>query len=698
VVYRPNVNNQRCFVLLPLRSPFLGYFEKIIKPAALEAGLTAVKADDIYGTRAVISDIWELIWTSKIAIAVVTDQNPNVNYELGMCHTLGVPTILVTEKAEDVPFDYRHRRYVRYTPREAGWEQKLFEDLRNTIKAVLMSPDSDEHLSWPYDTYALQTGKSTGRLIHATDSLDLIVRGAQAVRDSVATAFGPQGGPVSVTLPNRGQHTFRRGYLIARGVRPQNPLEERGAEHMRRLAGEIADSVGDATKTGILMSCSLIESGAKAIRSGSLPKPLTAGMQKAIDVAASHVVTEAKSVEAKHLQAIAQTATGSDQTAASLVVDALNRVGKDGATEVIDGSGPETEVIVQEGLRFGTGFLSLSFITDNERQECVLEDPYILLYEERLNSLQQILPIMEIISKAGKPLLAIAIEVTGEALATLVVNKEHGKLSCAAVKAPGLGDRRTAILQDIATLTGGKALLQEHMRRVEDVTLADLGRAQKVIITKEDTTIIGGKGKPDDIKQRMRALRRQIEATINTYDAAKLRERLAMLAGAIALIKCGGVTDSERTDNRYKLEAALFSCQSALENGYVLGGGLCYYRAKQQVEKIVAANESERQGINAVSSALEAPLRQLIQNSSVYNKAKLLNEIEGSGNNSVGLNAETERVEDLENAGVLDSAKALKEALILAVAHAKSVLTTGQWDPGRKTETNQIVNIEQENN
>jgi chaperonin GroEL len=689
VVYRPNVDNQRCFVLLPLRAPFLGYFEKIIKPAALEAGLAAVKADDIYGTRAVISDIWELIWTAKIAVAIVTDQNPNVNYELGMCHTLGVPTVLVTEKAEDVPFDYRHRRYVRYTPKEAGWEQKLREDLRNTIRAVLLSPNRDEQLAWPYDTFELQAGRRTGRLIPAADSLESVVRGAQVVRDSVAPAFGPQGGLASVISPNHVQSSFRRGYAIAQGIRSGDGLEEQGAEHMRRLAAEIASSVGDGTKTGILLSCGLIESGAQALRSGAVPKLLAAGMQKAVDVAATHVVTEARKVETRHLQAIAQTAAGSDPEAAAVVVDAIKRVGTDGVVEIIDVSGPETELVIQEGMQFDTGFLSPSFITDTERQECILEDSFILLHEGQAPSMKALLPILEQVARVNKPILVIATDVAGEALATLVVNKERGTLACAAVKAPGQGDRRKSTLQDIATLTGGKAFLQEHMRPLEEAALPDLGRAQKIIVTRNDTTIIGGKGRPEEIQKRVHGLRRQIEATASPYDSAKLRERLAKLVGAIAVIKCGGVTDSERADNRYKLESALFACQSALENGYVAGGGVCYYRARRQVEKLVATSDSEQRGIDAVLSALETPLRQLIHNSRVSNKSQVLSEVAEASCDAIGFNAERERVEDLTDAGILDAATALKEALVRALAHAKGVLTTAQWDaaaPRDKTE------------
>jgi hypothetical protein len=265
VVYRPSVDQQRCFVLLPLRKPFIGYFEQIIKPAALEAGLSAVKADDIYGTRAVIRDIWELIWTARVVVAIVTGKNPNVNYELGICHALGVPTILVTEREDDIPFDYRHRRYLRYVPRDAGWEQKLFEDLRSTMRAVLSSPTVEDELTWPYSTFDLGAQRKTGHLVPVEDSLDLVVSGVQLVRHSVAPAFGPHGTRVSVSAPPQGiQASYRRGYKIAQGVRTDDPLVKQGIEQMRRLAGEMFSSVGDGTKTAIFLSCGMLSAGPRA--------------------------------------------------------------------------------------------------------------------------------------------------------------------------------------------------------------------------------------------------------------------------------------------------------------------------------------------------------------------------------------------------------------------------------------------------
>jgi chaperonin GroEL len=416
------------------------------------------------------------------------------------------------------------------------------------------------------------------------------------------------------------------------------------------------------------------------LKRGCVAKSLVAGMERGVDVAVTHIMTQAKVLGPKEVRLVALTATGSDELAADLVADALKRVGKDGIIEIVDGADADVGMEFQEGMQFDTGFLSQSFITDTERQECVLEECYVLLYEGQIGSMGQILPLLEQVAAKRKPLLVIAADLAQEALATLIVNKQKGTLSCVAVKTPGQGDRRRALLEDMAILTGGKAFLQEVMRPLEEATLADLGRAEKVIVARGGTTIIGGAGKPEEVAARIKALRRQIESTLSPYDLAKLRERLAKLGGAVALIRSGGLTDADATDSRYKLESALYSCSSAIDNGWVTGGGVPYSRAKGLVEKLVSTNESEQYGIAAVSYALEAPLRQLVQNSKVPNKAKILAEIAASESETIGFNAETERVEDLAAAGVLDSAKALREALLLGFAHARGILTTGAWD------------------
>jgi chaperonin GroEL len=688
MVYRPNVDHHRCFVLLPLRAPFLGYFEKIIKPAALEVGLSAVKADDIYGTRAVIKDIWDLIWTARVVVAIVTDQNPNVNYELGMCHTLGVPTILVTERPEDVPFDYRHRRYVRYVPKEAGWEQKLFENLINTLKSALSSPALDDELGWPYSTFDLRAERRTGRLVPVGDSLGSVVRGALLVRHSVDPAFGPQGTQVSVNVrPNNRQIAYRRGYLIAQNIRSDDPLEKQGIEQMARLAGETFASVGDATKTAVLLSAAMIERGSEALARGCIAKPLISGMQMAVDAAATYIMTAVVNAGLDELRAIAETAAGSDARAAVIATEALRRVGGDGLIEIENGLGSEAELELQVGMQFEQGFLSPSFVTDDEREECVLDDCYLLLREGQIGSMLELLPLLEQIAKAGKPLLVVASDLAQEALATLIVNKQRGTLSCAAVKAPGQGDRRRALLEDMAILTGGKAFLQEVMQPLQDTTLSDLGRARRAIVTRGATTIVDGAGNTEEIASRIASLRRQMSTATSPHDLARLRERLVKLGGALAVIRSGGLTEADQIDSRYRLESALYSCQSASKNGCVAGGGLPYYRAKSLVEKLIPTNESEKFGISVVSYALEQPLQQLIFNSARADKAKVLSQIAGSEADSIGFNAETENIEDVAAAGVLDSAKALKEALLLAFAHAKGILSTGAWDAGNPDDT-----------
>lgn len=683
MVYRPKIDPQSCFVLLPLRAPFLGYFDQIIKPAALEAGLEAVKADDIYGTRAVIRDIWDLIWSARAVVAIVTDQNPNVNYELGMCHTLGVPTILVTERSEDVPFDYRHRRYVLYSPREAGWERKLHEDIRNTLRAVLDTIPSEDELIWPYNTFDLHAERATGDLVPSIDSRSLILKGVQLVRNSVAPAFGPHGTAISVAVgPNSHQLPYRRGNQIANHIRSEHPLEAQGVEQMARLASEIYSSVGDATKAGILLSAAMIERGIEAIAMGCVPKHLVTGLQRAVDAAAAHIMTRAKSLTPNETLSVALTAAGADKECTEIVIQAIATVGQDGVIEIIDGGEQSPLLVVEDGIRFDQGFLSPAFVTDTERDECVLDDCYILLYEGQIRTWEELIPLVEQFLKEGKPILCVASDFSEAALSFLVLNKQKGTLSCVAVKTPGHADRRRALLEDMAVLTGGKPLLRESGSPLQAAKLADLGRAGRVVVTRKETTIIDGAGRPDEIAARTANIRRQMAATTDGYDLARLRERLAWFGGGFAVLKSGGLTEADKLDSRYRLESALYSAQTASQNGYVAGGGLTYLRAREQVERLVPSNDSERYGIAAVAYALERPLWHLLQNSPAPNKTAIMKQITQSQSDTLGYNAETGLVEDLENGGVLDSAKALTEALRRAQAHAKGILTTGAWDSG----------------
>jgi hypothetical protein len=500
-----------CFVLLPLRSPFLGYFEKIIKPAASEAGLVAVKADDIYGTRAVMSDIWEHIWKARAVVAIVTGKNANVNYELGICHALGVPTVLISEKKEDVPFDYQHRRYIPYRTKEADWQQKLTEDITKTLKTVLSTPSVGEEFPWPYDTFDLSVSGRIGRLVRSEDARTYVVQGAELVSMSLAPAFGPGGKRVSVTITELGrQMAFGRGARIAQRIKSGDPLKTQGVEQRGRLSQEVLSTVGDATKTGVFLSAAMLRAGDAALRAGHNAKDVLSGMQRAVETANAYIRTEARPVAGEQLKGIALSASGFDGAIATAVVEAFKKTGKDGIVQVVDGAGGELRLDVQEGMYFDRGFLSPLFITDPERQECVLENCYILVYERQIGSMYDMLPLLEKIAKSGRPLLLISLDVAGEALATLVLNKQRGTLSCVAVKAPGTGDQRAALLQDVSVLTGGKAFLEETATPLEDIELNDLGRAQKVIVSKDNTTLLGGAGRPGEVAERIKQLRMQL--------------------------------------------------------------------------------------------------------------------------------------------------------------------------------------------
>jgi len=685
LVYRPAVDDNLCFVLLPLRSPFLGYFEKIIKPAALAAGLIAVKADDIYGTRAVIRDIWDLIWKARAVVAIVTDKNPNVNYELGISHSLGVPSVLITEREEDVPFDYRHRRYIPYRPREADWQQKLTEDLTKTLKAVLDSPALDTDLPWPYDTFELNVSGRIGSLLSAGKARGSVVRGVDLVSRAVAPAFGPEGSRVSVTIPRlggQGQTSYRRGARIAEGIRSGDPLEGQGVEQARRLSWEVSDAVGDGTKTALFLCAAMLKAGDAALESGHKPRYLISGMRRAVEAASAYVMTQAKPVTGEQLPAIALTACGGDETVAAMVVKALKGVGSDGVVQIVEGTGASPALEFQEGMSFDRGFLSPFFVTDGERQECVLEDSYVLIYEGKIGSMRDFLPLLEQVAKAGRPLLVIAEDVVQEALATLVVNKQRGTISSAAVGAPGFGSNRGALLQDMAVLTGARPFLRDVLRPLSNVQLSDLGKVKKVIVSKDSTTLIGGLGSPKEVTSRIKQLKTEMSLTRSDVEIERLRERLAKLGGGIAVLKSAGRSAEELADSRYKIESAMYSCSSAIENGYVIGGGAPYCRAIPLIDKLVPKNEAEKLGFQAVSDALASPLRHLLENSQHTNPDEVVRQVVQASDVVTGFNAESGRVEDLSAARIFDPAKSLRQALAMSFVHAEGILKTAAWDTG----------------
>jgi chaperonin GroEL len=509
-----------------------------------------------------------------------------------------------------------------------------------------------------------------------------VVQGAELVALSLAPAFGPAGKRVSVTMQELGRRmAFSRGARIAQRIKSGDPLKAHGVEQMARLAQEVWSSVGDATKTSVFLSAAMLSAGDAALRSGHSVKGVLSGMQRAVETAAAFLMTEARPVTAEQLKGVALSACAFDHAIADVVVEALRRAGKDGVVEIVEGSGGDRpQLDVQEGMHFDQGYLSPFFVTDPERQECVLENCYILICERPLASMKELLPVLEKVANSGKPLLVISQDVSGEALATLVVNKQRGTFSCAAVKAPAAGEHRSALLQDIAILTNGKAFLPETTGQLDGIGLRDLGRAKKVIVSKGDTTIIGGSGTPAEIADRIKLLRVQLSGTTNPRDAERLRERLAMLGGAIAVIRAPGDTDEDLADFMYRLESALRSCHSAIENGFVIGGGVALCRLKAQLEKLVAKDASDKAGIDAVAAALVIPLGRVLENSQRPNPEAVVNEVLDAPDGKTGFNAESNKVEDLAASGVLDSAKALTQALTLAFAYATGVLRTAAWD------------------
>ncbi|HLK52862.1 MAG TPA: chaperonin GroEL, partial [Candidatus Angelobacter sp.] len=376
---------------------------------------------------------------------------------------------------------------------------------------------------------------------------------------------------------------------------------------------------------------------------------------------------------------IAATASG-DEHLAKLVVEAMKKVGKDGVITVQQSKSAESTLEVEEGLRFDRGYISSGFVTDEIRQECILHDCYVLVYERSIQSMRDFLPLLEQVAKSGKPILIISENVEGEALATLVLNKERGTVSCVAIKPPGFGDRRQSVLEDIAIMTGARPFIQERIVPLANIRLGDLGHADLVTVTRDETTILGGGGKPELIEARIKELRHRIEQASSDYDREKLYERLAKIAAGIAVIHIGGITDSDRAESFYRVESAMHSTRAAVENGVVVGGGLEYIRAKPFVEKLVAKNEQEKAGIQAVLRALEQPLRQLIINSKVKSPEHVFISIEKESNPNVGFNADSGAIEDLSKTGIIDPAKTLKEALLFAFSYAKGIVETGAWD------------------
>ena len=677
MIYRPKIDDKLCFVLMPFREPFNGHYEHIIKKVVRTTGLEALRGDEIFGTTSIIRDVWEHIWRARVVIADVTDRNPNVNYELGLCHSLGVPTILITQKIEDVPFDYRHRRCIVYHTEEATWVDKLTLALEGTIRAVLSDSNDDQELRWPYDTFVVKQLVGTNATISVENPRQIIVRGmAQAAR-LISRAFGPRGANVSVTLSSHQVVSHKQGLIIVQGIHSANSIEENGIVQMRKVAHFISDAVGDGTKTAMLLAHALVEGGQSALSQGHPLKDVLLGMEKGVSAARSSILGQSQVCSGDSLSAIALTASG-DRALSSAVLEATRAAGKDGAIIVETKSSGATELFVQEGLQFDRGYLSDKFVTDAGRGECELKDCRVLVSESKISNMKDLLPVLEQVVRGGHPLLVIADDVEGEALATLVVNQVRGTINCAAVRAPGAGDRRRALLQDIAVLTGANLLTADLGPRLESVRLADLGRADKVVVTKDDTTILGAHGQEGAVQAHVDALRAAIDRTHDPHDRAKLQERLANLAGKIAIISVGGSTEVDVEERRYRAASALYSTRAAIEEGWSYGGGVALLNAREAVASLILQTTGQEAGASAVSRALDTPFLALAETCQ-KSHVSLLSERQGLAQPTMGLDAETGNLADVVAAGILDPTKTLRIAIDTAFSYARAILKTDVW-------------------
>ncbi|MGE3529913.1 MAG: chaperonin GroEL [Methyloceanibacter sp.] len=510
----------------------------------------------------------------------------------------------------------------------------------------------------------------------AQDARERMLHGVDILANAVKVTLGPKGRNVVLDKAFGAPRITKDGVTVAKEIELEDKFENMGAQMVREVASKTSDTAGDGTTTATLLAQAIVREGAKSVAAGANPMDLKRGVDLAVNTILDELKSKAKKVTSS--EEIAQVGTISangDQDIGSIIAKAMQKVGNDGVITVEEAKALETELEVVEGMQFDRGYLSPYFITDADKMRVELESPYILIDEKKLSNLQSILPLLEAVVQSGKPLLVIAEDVEGEALATLVVNKLRGGLKVAAVKAPGFGDRRKAMLQDIAVLTGGQVISEDLGIKLENVTLDMLGRAKKVVITKDDTTIVDGAGKKADIEARVAQIKQQIEDTTSDYDREKLQERLAKLAGGVAVIKVGGVTEIEVKEKKDRVDDALNATRAAVEEGILPGGGVALIRAQKSLDRLNAANEDQKVGIAIVRRAIQAPARQIAENAG-EDGAVVVGKIVDKGDYAFGYNAATGEYGDLVKQGVIDPAKVVRTALQDAASIAGLLITT----------------------
>jgi len=512
------------------------------------------------------------------------------------------------------------------------------------------------------------------QITYSDDSRQAILRGVNQLADAVKVTLGPRGRNVVLEKKYGGPTITKDGVTVAKEIELKNPLENMGAQMVKEVASKTSDVAGDGTTTATILAQAIFREGVKAVTAGANPMAIKLGIDKAVEVIVEEIKKLSKPVSGDMIAQVGRISANSDSTIGDVIAEAMKKVGKDGVITVEESKTMTTELETVDGMQFDRGYLSPYFVTDPERMECVLEDPYILIHEKKIGSMKDILPVLEQIARVGKPLLIISEEVEGEALATLVVNKLRGTLNACAVKAPGFGDRRKALLEDIAILTGGQAVFEETGVKLESIKIEDLGRAKRVTVDKDNTTIIDGGGNPKNIEGRIKQIRTHVEDTTSDYDREKLQERLAKLAGGVAIIKVGAATETEMKEKKARVEDALHATRAAVEEGIVPGGGVALIRAAAALDKLKLTGD-EQFGVKIVRRACEEPLRQIVLNGGIEG-AIVLEKIVTNSDANFGFNAATGQYEDLVKAGVIDPTKVTRSALQNAASIASLMLTT----------------------
>jgi len=523
-------------------------------------------------------------------------------------------------------------------------------------------------------------------IVHGEESRQAILRGVNVLADAVKVTLGPKGRNVVINKKFGSPTITKDGVTVAKEIELGDHLENMGAQMVREVASKTSDVAGDGTTTATVLAQAIYRDGVKSVAAGANPMALKRGIEKAVaticgvldkdgERSKGFLDTFSKPVSGDMIAQVGTISANNDETIGRIIAEAMKKVGKDGVITVEESRTMETSLEVVEGMQFDRGYLSPYFVTDPERMEAILDDAYILINEKKISTMKDLLPILEQVAKLGRPLLIIAEDVDGEALATLVVNKLRGTLQVCAVKAPGFGDRRKAMLQDIAILTGGKAITEDLGIKLESVQVADLGRAKKITIDKDNTTIVEGKGKGAEIEGRVKEIRSQVEKVTSDYDREKLQERLAKLVGGVAVIKVGAATETEMKEKKARVEDAMHATRAAVEEGIVPGGGVALVRCGAALDELKFKNDDEETGAEIVKRALEEPLRQIVANSGEEG-AIVVGKIREAKDQNFGYNAQTDKFEDLVKAGVIDPTKVTRTALQNAASIAALMLTT----------------------